>query len=175
MYLITASLLNSWNYFLKYGNAEDFKRVLSRQSRPTNKYIEIGFEFEKWCENNLNETLKGAYQVSLSKSIDNYFLYGRIDCLKAGIIYDYKYSSRYEMGKFYNNYQTSMYLELVPEARKMVYISTSENKNFNEDDIYYEEYEREDTKPIMQIIEVFMKWIRDNGYIDYMDKYWIAK
>ncbi len=97
-------------------------------------------------------------------------LYGRLDCLKAGVIYDYKFSSRYEVGKFYNNFQTSMYLELVPEAYKMSYIITKTDK-FNVDDIYVEEYRREEARPIKLDIDLFMKWIVDNGYS--MEK-WIA-
>lgn len=175
MYLITASLLNSWNYFLIRGNAKDFERVLSRQPTPSNQYIKSGFSFEKWCEENLEETKGGVYQVSLSKPLENYLLYGRLDCLKAGVVYDYKYSSTYEYGKFINNYQTAMYLELVPEAFKMVYIVTDKKENFNKENIYYEQYSREDTEPILNTIETFMQWMQNNGYIDYMDKYWIAK
>lgn len=175
MYLITASLLNSWKYFLQYGNVEDFKRTLRRESTPANQYIERGFAFEKWCEENLEETKGGVYQAAFRKEMGDYLLYGRLDCLKAGVIYDYKYASRYDMGKFFNHFQSSMYFELVPEAYKMVYIVTDKKENFDRDTIYQEEYLREDTEPILKTIEIFMNWMKENGYMDYMNLYWIAK
>lgn len=164
MYLMTASLLNSWKYFLQYGNVEDFKRTLNREETPINKYIERGFAFEKWCMENLEETKKGEYQVAVKKRIDDYLLYGRVDCLKDNIIYDYKYSRRYKVGKFKDNYQTAMYFELVPEATKIVYIITNTDK-FSKDNIFYEEYKRNDIQiPILDTVHSFMKWIDDNNY-----------
>ena len=171
MYLITASLLNAWHRLITptlwdkdiEEEKAEFMRVLNREPTPTNEYIEKGFAFEKWCEENLIKTKGGVYQVALKKEVGNYLLYGRLDCLKAGVIYDYKFSSRYEVGKFYNNFQTSMYLELVPEAYKMSYIITKTDK-FNVDDIYVEEYRREEARPIKLDIDLFMKWIVDNGY-----------
>ena len=44
-----------------------------------------------------------------------------------------------------------MYLELVPEAYKMSYIITKTDK-FNVDDIYVEEYRREEARPISWIL-----------------------
>lgn len=171
MYLITASLLNSWKYFLKYGNIEDFQRTLNREKTPMNKYIEWGFAFEQWCMENLEKTKGGKYQLAVKKRTDNYLLYGRLDCLKDNVIYDYKYSSGYKTGRFKDNYQTAMYLELVPEATKVVYIVTNTDK-FSKDNIFYEEYTRNDIQlPILDTVHRFMKWIDDNGYN--MDK-WIA-
>lgn len=175
MYLITASLLNSWNWFLKYRNIEKFELTLSRKPTPTNPYINRGFTFEKWCEENLEETKGGEFQVTRYKEIGNYLLYGRLDCLKSDTIYDYKYSSHYIKGKFQYNYQTAMYLELVPEALKMVYVATNKNKDFNKDDIFYEEYYKNDTEPILNTIEIFMQWIKQNGYMEYMNQKWIAR
>ena len=101
----------------------------------------------------------------------DYLLYGRLDCLKAGVIYDYKFSSRYEVGKFYDNYQTPMYFELVPEAYKMAYIITKTDK-FSVDNILREEYTRKEAQPIIPVIDEFMGWIKSNGYS--MEK-WIAR
>ena len=142
---------------------EEFLRTLNRQPTPTNKYIERGFAFEKWCESELEETKGGVYQAAFKKEMGEYLLYGRLDCLKAGVIYDYKYSSGYEVGKFYDNFQTPMYLELIPEAFKMVYIVTKTD-NFNADNIFREEYKREEIKPIKPNIDQFIRWINDNGY-----------
>ena len=69
MYLIIASLLNSWRYLLdsEYGNIEDFKKVLERVSTPATKAIETGFVFEKWCEQNFKETRGGMFQVTAKR------------------------------------------------------------------------------------------------------------
>lgn len=154
---------------------ERFIEDLSRKPTPMNQYIERGFAFEKWCEKNLEETKGGQYQVKRYKEVGNYLLYGRLDCLKSDTIYDYKYSSYYKPEKFKYNFQTSMYFELVPEASKMIYIATDKEKDFNQHNLYHEKYTREDTEPILNTIETFMQWIESNGYMDYMNQYWIAK
>ena len=120
-YYITPSLLNSWIYNINNGTLEDFIKVLNKEEFEPSESILKGFEFEKYMQENYEETLNGSYQVKVSKEYGDYLLYGIIDCLKGGIIYDYKYTANYEVGKFYNNHQTLMYLEMVPEARKMVY------------------------------------------------------
>lgn len=179
MYLITASLLNAWHRLITPNlwdkdieeEKAEFMRVLNREPTPINEYIEKGFAFEKWCEENFKETKGGVYQVTIQKEMGDYLLYGRLDCLKAGVIYDYKFSSRYEVGKFYDNYQTPMYFELVPEAYKMSYIITRTDK-FDTNDILFEEYKREEVRPIKPDIDLFMDWIANNGYS--MEK-WIAK
>ena len=171
MYLITASLLNSWNYLLKSGNTKEFQKVLERVPTPSTEAIETGFAFEKWCENYFPETKDGMFQVTAKKAVGEYLLYGRMDCIKAGTIYDYKYTKRYDVGKFYDSIQTAMYFELIPVAKRMSYI-ISNTKNFSLDTIYREDYTREETQPIWISIEQFMKWIKDNGYS--MQK-WLVK
>ena len=75
MYLITASLLNAWHRLITptlwdkdiEEEKAEFMRVLNREPTPTNEYIEKGFAFEKWCEENLIKTKGGVYQVALKK------------------------------------------------------------------------------------------------------------
>ena len=124
-YYITPTLLNSWQYNIKNGTLEDFIKVLNKEEFEPTESILKGFEYEKYMQENFGETLEGAYQVKVSKEYGDYLLYGIIDCLKGGIIYDYKYTKNYEVGKFFNNHQTLMYLEMVPEAKKMIYLITN--------------------------------------------------
>ena len=124
-YYITPTLLNSWQYNIKNGTLEDFIKVLNKEEFEPSESILKGFKYEKYMQKNFEETLNGAYQVKVSKEYGDYLLYGIIDCLKGGIIYDYKYTQNYEVGKFFNNYQTLMYLEMVPEAKKMIYLITN--------------------------------------------------
>lgn len=173
-YLITATLLDAWKYLLtsEYSSMEDFMKVLQREETPTTEAQQNGFEFETWAENNIAETKNGQYQVKLSRELKSRFgtpflVYGRLDCLKQGKVYDYKFTSSYEVGKFFNRCQTSVYLFLVPEASEMKYIigtkkskyqlAENEEKGYN---IYSESYKREEVKPIEEIINQFEEWLK---------------
>ena len=96
-YLITASLLNSWKYAIspdnEYGTLEDFKNVLAKVPFEPTEAIMNGFKFEQFMMDNYELTKNGCYQVKLSKNITtktgSYVLYGILECLKAGTIYEY--------------------------------------------------------------------------------------
>ena len=68
----------------------------------------------------------GSFQHRATKEINvggvKYLLYGRLDALKAGVIYDIKFSSHYERGKFEASTQHPVYMELLPEARTFTYL-----------------------------------------------------
>ena len=134
LYYITPTLLNSWSYCIKNGTLEDFIKVLNKEEFEPSESIIKGYEFEAYMQENYEETKNGAYQVVVQKEYGDYLLYGKADCLKGGIIYDYKYTKNYDVGKFFNNHQTLMYLEMVPEASKMVYLITNkfDKKPMNE-------------------------------------------
>ena len=109
-YYITPSLLNSWQYNIKSGTLEDFIKVLNKEEFEPSANILKGFEFEKYMQENYSVTKGGAYQVKVSKEYGDYLLYGIIDCLKDGIIYDYKYTQNYEVGKFFNNHRECLFI-----------------------------------------------------------------
>lgn len=174
MYLITASLLNSWQGFVEkeYINKEQFISTLKREQTPTTEAQEKGYKFEEWAGENIPCLVGAAKQVKVYKRIEGYFLYGIIDFLKCGVVYDAKYTSNYDVGKFLNSTQTSMYLELVPEALQMVYV-VSTKVNPEPYEIYYEKYDRQETIPIKFLIDQFQEWL--NNYPEYNDlykKYW---
>ena len=162
MYLLTPSLLNSWSYAIESGTMEGFLPVLHREPVGKTEAMIKGDEFEEWAIQNIEELKGGSYQVKVYKEHGNYLLYGRVDVLKAGIVYDVKFTNRYEVGKFYGNYQTNIYLEVVPEAKKMVYIignnSSIENSNF-----FREEYTRQEIEPIDKILNDFEQWLNVTG------------
>lgn len=174
-YLITPSLLNSWKYAIslenEYGNLEDFKKVLSREQFESNEAIELGFKFEDFMIKNYKPTKNGCYQVKLSKNIKTntgeYVLYGRLDCLKAGTIYDYKYTDSYDVGNFYGSYQTLIYFELCEEAEEFCYLISNnykEGKTLEEINLYRENYLRDSLKDIdiKQEIDNFISWLKMN-------------
>lgn len=190
-FYITASLLNSWQYNLNNGTLEDFIKVLRKEEFEPTENILKGFAFEKYMQENFNETLNGAYQVKLSKECGDYLLYGIVDCLKGGVIYDYKFTGNYDVGKFYNNYQTAMYLELVPEARKMVYLITNKFNvieypdidfqsvakiDYEIGDLFREEYERNAIKePIEITVNKFIDWLKQMDLYTLFTEKWGTK
>jgi hypothetical protein len=146
---------------------DDFLKVLNREPIEKTEAMAKGDEFEKWAIESIDEVRGGVYQYSASKQFGDYLLYGRIDVLKAGIIYDIKYTGNYEVGKFYGSYQTLIYLELVPEAQKMVYLIGNNGEN-----IYREEYTREDCEPVENVLRQFEQWLKVNGlYQRYAEKW----
>ena len=190
-YYITASLLNSWQYNIKNGTLEDFIKVLNKEEFEPSESVLKGFEYEKYMQENFEETLRGAYQVKVSKEHGDYLLYGIIDCLKGGIIYDYKYTQNYEVGKFFNNHQTLMYLEIVPEAKKMVYLITNKfekteypdlnfkdiaNIEYEVGDIFREEYTKDMFPETMDsILHKFKQWLKQYNLFDLYAEKWKCK
>ena len=190
-YYITPTLLNSWQYNIKNGTLEDFIKVLNKEEFEPSESILKGFEYEKYMQENFEETLGGAYQVKVSKEYGDYLLYGIIDCLKGGIIYDYKYTKNYEVGKFFNNHQTLMYLEMVPEAKKMVYLITNkfdetkysdanlkdiEKTEYAVGDIFREEYTKDMfPETIDSILHKFEEWLKQYNLFDLYTEKWKCK
>ena len=190
-YYITPTLLNSWQYNIKNGILEDFVKVLNKEEFEPTESILKGFEYEKYMQENYEETLNGAYQVKVSKEYGDYLLYGIIDCLKGGIIYDYKYTQNYEVGKFFNNHQTLMYLEMVPEAKKMIYLITNKfNKiecsdiefkdvskiEYEVGDIFREEYTKDMfPETIDSILHKFEEWLKQYDLFNLYTEKWKCK
>ena len=187
-YYITPTLLNSWQYNIKNGTLEDFIKVLNKEQFEPTESILKGFEYEKYMQENYEETLNGSYQVKVSKEYGDYLLYGIIDCLKGGIIYDYKYTKNYEVGKFFNNHQTLMYLEMVPEAKKMIYLITNKFEKieypdikfkdtakveYEVGDIFKEEYTKDlFPETIESVLHKFIEWLKAyNLYELYIEKW----
>ena len=56
-YYITPTLLNSWQYNIKNGTLEDFIKVLNKEEFEPTESILKGFEYEKYMQENFEETL----------------------------------------------------------------------------------------------------------------------
>ena len=190
-YYITPTLLNSWQYNINNGTLEDFVKVLNKEQFEITENIQKGFEYEAYMQENYEETLNGAYQVKVSKEYGDYLLYGIIDCLKGGIIYDYKYTANYEVGKFFNNHQTLMYLEMVPEAKKMIYLITNkfnkveypdiefksiEKVEYEVGEIFKEEYTKDlFPETIESVLHKFIEWLKVYNLYDLYTEKWKCK
>lgn len=178
--LITQSLLSSWQYQYQAFNPEsaheDFLRVLRREkSKPTQAILD-GIQFEnmvtaccegspppeghKWGEavRAIADRARGAQfqvvaqRVAVVREIP-FLLYGRLDALKAGVIYDIKFSRSYQVGKYLDSPQHPMYFALVPEARRFEYLV------FTGSDVCVEGYDREDAPEIFPTIRNFINYL----------------
>lgn len=178
--LITQSLLAAWQYQYQAFDIEsahkDFLRVLRREkSKPTQAILD-GIQFENMvtacCEGSpppevhkwgqavraIVDRVQGAqFQVAVQRTavVEDipFLLYGRLDALKAGVIYDIKFSRSYQVGKYLDSPQHPMYFALVPEAQRFEYLV------FTGSDVCVEKYDREDALDIRDTIRDFMKYI----------------
>lgn len=96
-------------------------------------------------------------------------LYGRLDALKAGRIYDIKFSGSYDRGKYVSSTQHPMYMELVPEAESFTYLVS------NGTDVWTEQYRRDEVQSIYPIIRDFLQWLSATGNMETYTKYWGAR
>jgi len=95
--------------------------------------------------------------------------YGVADFVKAGIIYDTKFSHKYKAGKYLTSPQHPMYFYLCPEAYEFQYLICDGMS------CYKEAYRPEDTEPIEDIIRRFLSWMRRTGRMEEYTKNWISK
>lgn len=191
-FLLTQSLLSSWQWLLINGKMDDFIKTLNREGIQKNKAMLDGIKFEGMiqacCEGNYPESNHewykpvteiadivrgGAYQVKLSKDIEvngvSFVLYGIFDFLKEGVIYDTKFSKTYSVGKYLTSPQHPMYFELCPEAYAFEYL-ISDGKW-----VYKEKYVPEQCEPIDRIITPFMDFLDKFNLVEiYCDK-WRSK
>jgi len=171
---------------------QDFLKALSREPTETTPAMQDGIDFEqlvtdimfeladpshKWFE-----AAQQVYQIVRKGSLLQYstskvvtvagkelLLYGRVDALRAGTIYDIKFSRSYERGKYYSSTQHPMYFELVPEAQRFVYVVS------NGSEVWTEAYDREDTPSIIPVIEDFLRWLERHGLLETYEAKWQAK
>ena len=192
-YLLTQSLLSSWLWSYKLENGyEDFLKTLRKEPIQQTKAMLEGIRFE----NVLNATLNGAeiepthewykpitqlanelqgaqQQAALSKDVTigglDFVLYGKLDYLRAGIVYDTKYSKTYRVGKYLDSPQHQMYLALVPEAREFQY------KICDGKYIYTETYRPDEVEPIERTIKYFMDFLDKQDLVKTYCDNWKSK
>lgn len=192
-FLITQSLISSWEWGLTSPNKyEEFLKTLRREPIQPNKAMLEGRRFEnvlcsvlngaeieeshEWYKpiTELQPVLQGAQQqVRLSRDLTvdgvNFVCYGVLDFLKAGIIYDTKYSKSYYTGKYFESPQTPMYFYLVPEAREFQY------KICDGKYVYTESYKKEDIEPIERMVKHFMEFLDNMNLVKVYCDNWKSK
>lgn len=190
---VTQSLLSAWEYSFKTDNGyDDFLKTLNREPKQPTTAMLDGVRFESVLNNVLNgETIPQDHEwynviTEMSKELDgaqqqvNLFadigiqyngytilLHGVLDYLKAGRIWDCKYSKTYALNKYLQSPQHPMYLALVPEAFDFTYI-ISDGKY-----VYRERYPRDIVPPIQPTINQFLKWLELQGLIETFERKWM--
>ncbi len=196
-YMITHSLLYSWLYAMQdnpYGGERDsyqeFLQVLRREPTPTIEAMQNGIDFENlvtdilqhkgnakssWFEaaGDIAAIIRGGLlQVRAKRDLQigglDILLYGRLDALKAGVVYDIKFSKTYERGKYLHSTQHSVYLALVPEAYEFTYLIS------NGANVWQETYRREETEDVRNIISDFLVWLDRQGLLELYKEKWLA-
>lgn len=195
-YLITQSLLNSWLYQYKAYDEEaanaDFLNTLNRVSFPPTEAMQNGIDFENavyaYCFDNSIQLPKswemgikgvskyiqgGVFQLSASVkryiADMNFVLYGRLDALKMGTIYDVKFSKRYERGKYIDSPQHPMYFAICPEVDRFVYVVSDGAE------VWTETYTRQETPDINVTIEQFVDYLKSDKLLDTYCEKWESK
>ncbi len=174
---------------------QEFMAVLRREPTPTTEAQQKGIDFETLVTALVNNSdcvypdmcllwynaaskiadivRGGVLQYKAKKEIQvsgiDFLLYGRLDALKAGVIYDIKFSSGYEKGKFLDSTQHPTYLELIPSASQFTYLVS------NGANVWEETYWREETQSIKGYIEDFVSWLTVNGLMETYKKFWKSK
>lgn len=197
-YLITQSLLASWQYLFDCAEGqeekamEDFLKALRREPIEATEAMQNGIDFEnavnaylkdstetpddRWGDTykEVAEVVRGAQSQVVAykeKTIAgrNFLLYARCDFVRAGRIIDTKFVGKYEAGKYFASPQHPVYLECIPQAHEFVYL-VSDGK-----DIYQERYPRADIENVDRLVENFISYLESAGLLPlYIDK-WVTK
>ena len=191
---ITKTLLNSWLWVFKKDDGwEDFLRTINREKTPPTEAQLAGLQYEatlnahlngdpiptdhKWhdCITYMADELWGAaQQVTLYRPItvdgEDMVVHGVLDFLKAGHIWDCKFSQRYASHNSVNAYmgdtQHSAYLYLVPESRDFTYFISDGSY------VYRERYTPDETTPIEYYIHNFLQFIKLHGLYEVYKEKW---
>lgn len=158
LYYLTASLLNAW-----LGGYDSFYDMLYRRETAPNKAMQAGLDFENRAINGEIAELKpyvdGAlYQAFVCKECNGYMLLGFCDLINRDTIYDLKFVSNYEIGKYNNSVQHLIYLYCT-DMEKFEYIIGCGK------DLYFEKQPRNDEK-LKATINQFVSWLERMNLVE---------
>ena len=156
---------------------DEFLGTLRREQTPPNENMLRGIQYEEDCYKGLTDASPiikgGAFQIVGKKYVvvDNvpFLMYGRLDVLQNGIIYDIKRVTRYATQKYLHSAQHGFYLDLFQDARQFTYLAFDGNK------LHQETYYRGQYKPTEAILSDFIQWLRENNLWDVYASLWASK
>lgn len=155
----------------------EFIDMLNKIPTPQNEYMLRGIEFENKVCNGLDKEFSpivenGTFQLKKAKKViidgEPILLYGILDVLKGGRIYDIKRVSNYKYPKYKKSHQHSMYLELFPSAYDFTYIIRDDKGNS-----YYENYIRENIEDIYFVISQFITYLKSKNLFEIFKKNYV--
>ncbi len=197
-YFITQSLLSAWTWMYHAYDTDEaeeaFLRALRREPSEDSEAKRNGRMFESLCyafadgkdqehpwangAKDIGEIIKGgARQVTCSATMsvkgEEFLVYGIMDVLMAGIIYDIKFSTKSFgsvdlAGKYLDSPQHPTYFYLAPSAYEFKYLVS------DGEDVYIEPYRRKDTKPLKDIMSNFIDYLKFTHKWDEYTTYWRA-
>jgi hypothetical protein len=170
---------------------QEFLQTLRREKTPPNEYMQRGIDFEnavvsicngttdplhEWhkAASEIADIVRGSqFQHVVKKNVTiagiDFLLYGKVDALKAGEVNDIKFTQKYEVGKFFNSPQHPLYMECVPEAVRFNYLVSNGKR------VWTETYRRDECKPISEVIEEFIGYLRTTGLWEVYTEHWKAR
>lgn len=187
---IRQSLLSAWQWSVRHKRGyEDFLLTLQGKSIPANPMMQNGIKFEElvrlaikgvaipadheWYKGIIatSKILRGsAEQVYKTAPITvndrQYLLSGTADNIKAGVIYDTKFSVTYKYGKYFDSPQHPAYFYLWPDAKAFQYLI------FNGKELFRETYYPFAVKPIADYIADFQKYLDMNNLTEIYETHW---
>lgn len=181
-YLLTPSLIDSLNYYIESNSGiEAIQNLVSRVPILQTNAMLDGIQYEEDTFKGLTNASKyivdSAYQVSKIKQIEldgeTYFIKGRCDFIKAGIVYDIKKKSHpYQLGegRYKNKAQTVFYLNLFEGVHQMTYIVSDIM-----DRIFLESYYKDEVKPIETVIRDFINTLKTLNLYELYKEKWEVK
>ncbi len=201
MYLITQSLLSAWGYMYTCPEAceekafTDFLKTLNREKTEPAEAMLNGREFEDdvykaaetgYTSNEIWEPgiiaianiIRGSQiQLKAKREITvdgmDFLVYGILDALKAGVIYDVKFTNKSIgsvnlAGKYRESPQHPAYFYIVPEAMEFQYLVSDGQ------DVYIERYTKGETPEIGGIIHEFIQAMREMDLLNTYKEKWSA-
>ena len=156
----------------------EFLDVLNKVPSEPNEYMQRGIDFEEDCYKGKTVVSpiieNGAYQISGSKLIEvsgiKIVLYGRLDVLKGGTIYDIKRVTKYAPQKYLKSYQHPVYLEIFPQAKKFTYLVYDDTEK-----LHTETYFKDECVDVKGTIADFIRWLKENKMFEMFVSKWKAK
>ncbi len=178
--------------FKKEDGLEEFLKTLRREPTVQSKAMLDGIKFENmveaYCEGHLPEESDpwfngvkwvgnivkgGAYQVALSMDITvdgiDFVVYGKLDFLKCGTIYDTKFSKTYHLNKYIDSPQHPFYFYICPSASDFVYLSCDGKY------VYKERYEPWQCEPVDKMIHQFIAFLKEQNLLEIYKENWKSK
>lgn len=157
-------------------NGQYKPQVMETRQEPNSGEIIESVKHHPWyaAADKVADIVRGGQLQYVAKAVTRVndmelLLYGRLDALKAGKIYDIKFSKGYERGKYVDSTQHPMYMALVPEALDFTYLVS------NGTEVWTEQYRRDETPDILPTVRAFLDWLRMAGLMKVYMEHWAAK